>query len=54
MPPARFAILLAAVLVAAGLTVGLAALAAPQGLSAGWALVPLLAAGAAIFWRRQS
>lgn len=54
MPPARFAALIAIVLAAAALTVGLAALAAPAGLTAGWALLPLLAAAASFFWRRRS
>ncbi|MCA0272538.1 MAG: hypothetical protein LCH69_10795 [Proteobacteria bacterium] len=53
MPPARFAALLAVVLAAAALTVGLAALAAPAGISAEWMLLPLLAAAASIFWRRS-
>ncbi|MGL4281506.1 MAG: hypothetical protein ACRCS0_14170 [Albidovulum sp.] len=53
MPPARFAALLALVVAAAALTIGAAALAAPAGLSAGWAVVPLLAAGASILWRRS-
>lgn len=54
MPPARFAILIAAVVCAAALTVGVAALAAPAGLSAGWLVLPLAAAAASVLWRRRS
>lgn len=54
MPPARFAALIALVLAAAALTVGLAALAAPAGPAVGWTLLPLLAVAASVFWRRRS
>ena len=53
MPPARFTALLAIVIGAAGLTIGVAVLVAPTGVSAGWMLLPLLAAGASIWWRRS-
>lgn len=51
MPPRRFLMLLALVIGAAALSVGLAAL-IPAGLAGGWAIVPLLAAGALLAWRR--
>ena len=51
MPPRRFFILLALVMGAAALTVGVAAL-LPAGVTGGWAIVPLLAAGALLAWRR--
>lgn len=53
MPPARFFMLLGLVIGAAALTVGIAALAAPQGVAA-WALVPLAAVAASILWRWRS
>jgi hypothetical protein len=51
MPPRRFFMLLALVMGAAALTVGVAAL-LPAGVAGGWAIVPLLAAGALLAWRR--
>lgn len=51
MPPRRFFMLLTLVMGAAALTVGLAAL-LPAGVAGGWAIVPLLAAGALLVWRR--
>lgn len=54
MPPARFAALIATVVIAAALTVGLAVLAAPAGLPAGWAVLPLVAAATSILWRWRS
>lgn len=53
MPPARLIALLAIVFAAAGLTIGVAVLVAPKGMSASWMLLPLLAAGASILWRRS-
>lgn len=54
MPPARFAALIAVVLAAATLTVGLASWAAPAGPGPVWMLLPLLAAAASLYWRRRS
>jgi hypothetical protein len=54
MPPARFFLLIVLVIAAAALTVWVARLVAPAaGMSAGWVLVPLLAAGLALVLRRR-
>jgi hypothetical protein len=55
MPPARFLLLIGLVIVAAALTLWLAALVSPSfGTSSAWVLLPLLTAGALLLLRRRS
>jgi hypothetical protein len=55
MPPVRFLLLIGLVIVAAALTLWLAALVSPAfGASSAWVLLPLLVAGALIVLRIRS